>query len=139
MTAMDNFTQLTEQMGKLANPPGTAGQLIGVGALTTAAAYFRESFPGYAILSLLTPAAFSAVFKSPTAVKVLTQGLSMAAGPGRGTSAASMAAQAAALNLVREAVRESGQPVPPDVAYTPDTTPGASLAFTPASGLTRRY
>ena len=137
--AMDDFTQLTEQMGKLANPPGTAGQLIGVGSLTTAAAYFRESFPGYAILSLLTPAAFSAVFKSPTAVKVLTQGLSMAAGPGRGTSAASMAAQAAALNLVREAVRESGQPVPPDVAYTPDTTPGASLAFTPASGLTRRY
>jgi hypothetical protein len=137
--AMDDFTQLTEQMGKLANPPGTAGQLIGVGSLTTAAAYFRESFPGYAILSLLTPAALSAVFKSPTAVKALTQGLSMAAGPGRGTSAASMAAQAAALNLVREAVRESGQPVPPDVAYTPDTTPGASLAFTPASGLTRRY
>jgi hypothetical protein len=137
--AMDDFTQLTEQMGKLANPPGTAGQLIGVGSLTTAAAYFRESFPGYAILSLLTPAALSAVFKSPAAVKALTQGLSMAAGPGRGTSAASMAAQAAALNLVREAVRESGQPVPPDVAYTPDTTPGASLAFTPASGLTRRY
>jgi hypothetical protein len=135
--AMDNFTQLTEQMGKLANPPGTAGQLIGVGALTTAAAYFRESFPGYAILSLLTPGVLSAVFKSPTAVRALTQGLSMAAGPGRGTSAASMAAQASALELVRAAVRESGQPLAPAPVYNPDTTPRGS-ALLPAD-LTRRY
>ena len=138
VTAMDNFTQLTEQMGKLANPPGTAGQLIASGALTTAAAYFRESFPGYALLSLLTPAVVSAILKSPTAVKALTQGLSMAGGPGRGTSAASMAAQASALELVRAAVRESGQPVEPDAVYNPDTTPRASLAFNPNPELTRR-
>ncbi len=121
-TALDNFTRLTEQMGKLANPPGTAGQLIASGSLTTAAAYFRESFPGYAILSLLTPAVFSAVFKSPTAVKALTRGLSIAVGPGRGTSAASMAAQASALELVRSAVRESGQPDAPGSAPEGDST-----------------
>jgi hypothetical protein len=138
VTAMDNFTQLTEQMGKLANPPGTAGQLIASGALTTAAAYFRESFPGYALLSLLTPAVVSAILKSPTAVKALTQGLSMAVGPGRGTSAASMAAQASALELVRAAVRESGQPLPPAPLHNPDTTPRASLAFNPYPELTRR-
>ena len=137
-TAMDNFTRLTEQMGKLANPPGTAGQLIASGSLTTAAAYFRESFPGYALLSLLTPAVFSAIFKSPTAIKALTRGLSIAVGPGRGTSAASMAAQASALELVRAAVRESGQPVEPDAVYNPDTTPRASLAFNPNPDLTRR-
>jgi len=137
--AMDNFTQLTGQMGKLANPSGTAGQMLGVSSVGVPIGQLYGGQPLSALFTLLTPAALSAVFKSPTAVKALTQGLSMAAGPGRGTSAASMAAQAAALNLVREAVRESGQPVPPDVAYTPDTTPGASLAFTPASGLTRRY
>jgi len=137
--AMDNFTQLTGQMGKLANPSGTAGQMLGVSSVGVPIGQLYGGRPLSALFTLLTPAALSAVFKSPTAVKALTQGLSMAAGPGRGTSAASMAAQAAALNLVREAVRESGQPVPPDVAYTPDTTPGASLAFTPASGLTRRY
>ena len=136
--AMDNFTQLTAQMGTLANPPGTAGQLIGAGAFSTAAAYIKDSYPGYALLSLLTPTVLSAVFKSPTAVKALTQGLSMAVGPGRGTSAASMAAQASALELVRAAVRESGQPVEPDAVYNPDTTPRASLAFNPNPELTRR-
>ena len=129
--AMDNFTQLTAQMGKLANPPGTAGQLIGAGAFSTAAAYVRESYPGYALLSLLTPTVLSAVFKSPTAVKALTQGLSMAAGPGRGTSSASRAASAAALELVRAAVRESGQPLPPAPLHNPDMTPRESLSFTP--------
>jgi len=138
VTAMDNFTQLTKQMGTLANPPGTAGQLIGAGAFSTAAAYIKDSYPGYALLSLLTPTVLSAVFKSPTAVKALTQGLSMAVGPGRGTSAASMAAQASALELVRAAVRESGQPVEPDAVYNPDTTPRASLAFNPNPDLTRR-
>ena len=129
--AMDNFTQLTAQMGTLANPPGTAGQLIGAGAFSTAAAYVRESYPGYALLSLLTPTVLSAVFKSPTAVKALTQGLSMAAGPGRGTSSASRAASAAALELVRAAVRESGQPLPPAPLHNPDMTPRESLSFTP--------
>ena len=128
---MDNFTQLTAQMGTLANPPGTAGQLIGAGAFSTAAAYVRESYPGYALLSLLTPTVLSAVFKSPTAVKALTQGLSMAAGPGRGTSSASRAASAAALELVRAAVRESGQPLPPAPLHNPDMTPRESLSFTP--------
>ena len=128
--AMDNFTQLTAQMGTLANPPGTAGQLIGAGAFSTAAAYIKDSYPGYALFSLLTPAVLSAVFKSPTAVKALTQGLSMATGPGRGTSGASRAAQAAALELVRAAVRESGQPLEPTPVYNPDTTPRDNL-FTP--------
>ena len=127
---MDNFTQLTAQMGTLANPPGTAGQLIGAGAFSTAAAYIKDSYPGYALFSLLTPAVLSAVFKSPTAVKALTQGLSMATGPGRGTSGASRAAQAAALELVRAAVRESGQPLEPTPVYNPDTTPRDNL-FTP--------
>ena len=129
--AMDNFTQLTAQMGTLANPPGTAGQLIGAGAFSTAAAYIKDSYPGYALFSLLTPTVLSAVFKSPTAVKALTQGLSMATGPGRGTSGASVAAQAAALELVRAAVRESGQPLEPLPLHNPDMTPRESLSFTP--------
>jgi hypothetical protein len=49
-----------------------------------------------------------------------------------------MAAQASALELVRAAVRESGQPLEPDAVYNPDTTPRASLAFNPNPDLTRR-
>ena len=55
----------------------------------------------------------------------------MATGPGRGTSGASVAAQAAALELVRAAVRESGQPLEPLPLHNPDMTPRESLSFTP--------
>jgi len=138
VTAMDNFTQLTAQMGKLANPSGTAGQMLGVSSVGVPIGQLYGGRPWSALLTLLTPAALSAIFKSPTAVKALTRGLSIAAGPGRGTSAASMAAQASALELVRAAVRESGQPLAPDAVYNPDTTPRASLAFNPNPELTRR-
>ena len=137
-TAMDNFTQLTEQMGRLANYSGTGGQLIWATSLGVPGGQLYSGRPLSALFTLLTPAVFSAVFKSPTAVKALTQGLSMAVGPGRGTSAASMAAQASALELVRAAVRESGQPVAPDAVYNPDTTSRAPLAFNPNPDLTRR-
>jgi len=138
VTAMDNFTQLTGQMGKLANPSGTAGQMLGVSSVGVPIGQLYGGRYGSALFTLLTPAVLSAIFKSPTAVKALTRGLSIAAGPGRGTSAASMAAQASALELVRAAVRESGQPVEPDAVYNPDTTPRASLAFNPNPELTRR-
>jgi len=137
VTAMDNFTQLTGQMGKLANPSGTAGQMLGVSSVGVPIGQLYGGRPLTALFTLLTPAVLSAVFKSPTAVRALTQGLSMAAGPGRGTSAASMAAQASALELVRSAVRESGQPLAPAPVYNPDTTPRGS-ALLPAD-LTRRY
>jgi hypothetical protein len=139
VTAMDNFTQLTDQMGRLANYSGTGGQLIGVSSVGVPIGQLYGGRYGSALFTLLTPAVLSAVFKSPTAVKALTRGLSMAAGPGRGTSAASMAAQASALELVRAAVRESGQPLPPAAVYNPDTTPRAPLAFTSNPELTRRY
>jgi hypothetical protein len=138
VTAMDNFTQLTGQMGKLANPSGTAGQMLGVSSVGVPIGQLYGGRYGSALFTLLTPVVLSAIFKSPTAVKALTRGLSMAVGPGRGTSAASMAAQASALELVRAAVRESGQPLEPDAVYNPDTTPRTSLAFNPNPDLTRR-
>ena len=138
VTAMDNFTQLTKQLGTLANPPGTAGQMLATSSVGVPIAQLYSGRPLSALFTLLTPAVFSAVFKSPRAIKALTQGLSMAVGPGRGTSAASMAAQASALELVRAAVRESGQPVAPDAVYNPDTTSRAPLAFNPNPDLTRR-
>jgi hypothetical protein len=128
--AMDNFTQLTGQMGKLANPSGTAGQMLGVSSVGVPIGQLYGGRPFSALFTLLTPAALSAIFKSPTAVKALTQGLSMATGPGRGASGASRAAQAGALELVRAAVRESGQPLEPTPVYNPDTTPRDNL-FTP--------
>ena len=111
VAALDKFFRLSKELNIVHNPSGTAGSLIATGATTALATGSAFVDIGSTIMALLGSGALVAIMRSPTAVRLLTQGLSKSLGPGRSaTPAIARSMQAQALAGVMAARREAGLP-----------------------------
>lgn len=95
---LDNFFHLAKRLGEVKNPSGSA---LGVSAGASVGLILTNPAAGLPLT--LGAGAMSKILRSPTAVKFLTEGMRLQAGPGRSSKVAQASAQAAILRAAREA------------------------------------
>jgi hypothetical protein len=115
---------------------GFGGAIVGVSTGST-----LQGFMGMAAMSALTRTLQSSHFRSRVAGPLKAKLADALSAGDQGLVLKALANIAASVPSIRDELVGSlpGNQASSRVAYTPDTTPGASLAFTPNSGLTRRY
>lgn len=100
---LDNFFLLAKRLGEVKNPSGTA---LSANAAASTAILFTN--PAAGVPLVLGAGAVSKILRNPTAIKFLTDGMRLQAGPGR----SSKVAQASAVAAVTRAAREAGVTLP---------------------------
>lgn len=98
VTALDQFFLLAKKLAESPNPSGTAltGTSIASGGLIF-------THPATGIPLTIGAGALSKILRSPTAVKLLTEGVRLTVGPGRASQAARASGIASIFNAAREA------------------------------------